>query len=301
MSFLQGYTAAAAGIAALEATRARSLLAAQGDLMARQHAAAQRLDALRQEVFAFAHALRQAREGGRYRQSPAHGVFEAQRWTNWMLLNDVGAAAFPSFEDKAFLLATCEEADRVTREGVAALGSRRAGAVQRLAVLEDLAPYAAEYQAWRTVRAALRRWTPLLFHGLPSLLAYVPLTCGAIFFSLVATAWSTAPGLGAPAHALGALASLAATLCALLALLGPFLRRGIVAWLRRRVGVHGGWINSRITAGEATRVLAGIRAAMARLDPALAARRPGEVLEPERLAALRAEPARLQAVVAGGG
>lgn len=300
MSFLQGYTAAAAGIAAMEATHARSLLAAQHHLLASQHAREQRLAALRQEIFAFANLFRQARESGRYLQEPAHGVFEVQRFVNWMALNGVSAASLSSFQDKAFLLATCEEADRVTLAGVQALGSRRAGAVQRLATLEDLRPYAAEYETWKGGRAALRRWTPLLFHGMSSLLAAFLLLVGALALSAIGADLTT-PAAGLAVTATGLLAILAGLACAALALVGPLLRKALVAGLRRRVGVHGGWIGSRITVGRATDILAGIRARMALLDPALATPgRPWEIIEDERLAALRAEPARLRAVVVAG-
>jgi hypothetical protein len=272
MSFLEGYTAATSTVTALEATRIRALVEAQGRLQYARQQQEELIAHLRNEIFQFASVLNAFLRSSPERRNWAGCVFEAQRFQNWDCLNPTAQATLPTFQDKGFLEQARQTAHQLISEASTALNADEIARIRRLAVLEDLAPFARLYQSWKKVLKAIRAWTPLLFNGIPGigmLFLYVFLLSSVVSWpgGLLQLAAQRMPGLYLLLELLASVFFLLAFVVAATGLLGPFLRKIIAGSLNRSVAPFGGWVTSRATSSRVRAVLQGISHQMSLLDP----------------------------------
>ncbi|MBV9999115.1 MAG: hypothetical protein JO015_08375 [Verrucomicrobia bacterium] len=292
MSFVQGCTGDVSTQVAVEASRTRAVLEARARLSEPERQQNEKLlETLRSEILRFATFFRHAIADDISRHDPAKGVYEAQRFENWLKLNDT--SVLPTFEDKVFLQSTHEAAVQVMRASSTNLPSDQAGMIKRLATLEDAIPIADEYRRWQRVLAVVQRYAAL-FNGLPAvglvlLLAFV---LPVIVFAVAAVL----PRSGLPHPVIGVLTMILSVLglgIALAGLLGPLVRARIMARLHEKLAITEKLVPARITPGQALSVLTSVRQKLAALDPGFATRH--EILPEQMLAPLRAEIAFLQA------
>jgi hypothetical protein len=300
MSLVHGCTGDVSTQIAVEATRARALLEARNRLHEAGQQKEEMLENLRSEILRFATFFRHAAADDISRHDPAGGVHEAQRFDNWMRLNDT--SVLPTFQDKVFLQSTHEAAIQIMRDSSANLPSGKVAAIKRLAVLEDVIPLADEYRRWKQVLAVVRRYG-VLFNGMPAIVFLllcsfvVPAAAAMISLALMAAA----PRAGLPSTAVDVLTLVLIALSlgiALIGFAGPFVRVWIAARLKKKAAINGGFVTSRITSGRVMAALTFIRQKLAALDPDFATQH--EILPERMLASLRDEATFLHTRLAAG-
>jgi hypothetical protein len=253
---------------------------------------------LRSEILRFATFFRHAVADGISHHDPTTGIYEAQRFDNWMKLNNTSVLS--TFQDKVFLQSTHEAAVHVMRDSSANLSPDEVGMIKRLAVVEDAIPMADEYRRWKPVLTVVQRYA-LLFNGMPTIVLVllwafvVPAAMGMIAMALAAVL----PRSGLPHTVVDVVTVTSLVLnlsISLIGFAGPFARASIAVRLNKKVAASERLVTARITSGQATAVLALIRQKLAALDPGFAARH--EILPEQMLAPLHAEVAFLQAKIA---
>ena len=295
MAFVRGCTGDVSTQIAVEASRTRALLEARNRFSEAGRQKEEMLENLRSEILRFATFFRHAVADDISHHDPTVGVYEAQRFGDWMKLNDT--SVLPTFQDKVFLQSTHEAAVHVLRDSSARLPSAEARMIKRLAVLEDAIPMADEYRRWKQVLAGVQRYA-VLFNGVPTIVLVLLCTC--VMPAVVAMAvWALAtvlPRLGLPPAGVNAVMVTLPALClpiALIGLVGPFVRAWIAVRLSEKVTVTECLVTARITPGQVMAILASIRQKLAALDPGFATRH--EILPDRMLTSLRAEAAFLDA------
>jgi hypothetical protein len=298
MAFVQGCTGDVSTQIAVEASRTRALLEARNRLSEARGQKEEMLENLRSEILRFATFFRHAVADDISHHDPTVGVYEAQRFDNWMKLNDT--SVLPTFQDKVFLQSTHEAAVHVMRNSRANLSSDEAGMIKRLAVVEDAIPIADEYRRWKQVLAVVQRYA-VLFNGVPTTLLVllwafvVPAAMAVIALALPAVL----PRSALPPTVVDVLTVTLSVLSlgiALIGFVGPFARARIAVRLSQRIAGTERFVTARITSGRAMAVLVLIRQKLAALDPGFATRH--EILPDQMLTPLRAEAAFLQAKLA---
>lgn len=295
MSFVQGCPGDVSTQVAVEASRTRAVLEACARLSEPGRQPDEKiLETLRSEILRFATFFRHAVADDISRHDPVKGIYEAQRFENWLKLNDT--SVLPTFEDKVFLQSTHEAAVHVLRDSSVNLPSDQAGMIKRLATLEDAIPIADEYRQWKRVLAVVRRYA-VLFNGLPAvaLVLLLGFLLPVIVFALAAVL----PRSGLPHPVIGVLTVTLPVVglgVALVGFLGPLVRAWIVARLGKKVSVTEKLLTARLTPGRVMSVLASIRQKLTALDPGLVSRH--EVLPDQVLASLRVEVPFLQSKLA---
>jgi hypothetical protein len=298
MSFVQGCTGDASTQVAVESSRTRALLEARNRLSETRRQKEEMLENLRSEILRFATFFRHAVADDISHHEPTVGVYEAQRFDNWMKLNDT--SVLPTFQDKVFLQSTHEAAVQVMRDSSANLSSDEAGMIKRLAVLEDAIPMADEYRRWKQVLAVVQRYA-LLFNGMSTIVLVllwafvVPAAMAMIVLALAAVL----PRSDLPPTVVDVVTvalSILSLSIALIGFVGPFARAWIAVRLSEKVAVTERFVTPRITSGRVMTALALIRQKLAALDPGFATRH--EILPEQMLAPLRAEVAFLHAKLA---
>jgi hypothetical protein len=298
MAFVQGCTGDVSTQIAVEASRTRALLEARNRLSEARPQNEEMLENLRSEILRFATFFRHAVADDISHHDPTVGVYEAQRFDNWMKLNDT--SVLPTFQDKVFLQSTHEAAVHVMHDSSANLSPGEAGMIRRLAVLEDAIPMADEYRRWKQVLAVVQRYA-VLFNGMPTIV--LVLLCACVVPAAMAMAAlvlaTVLPRSGLPHTGVDIVTvtlSVLSLCIALIGLVGPFARTWIAVRLSEKVAVTERFVTARITSGQVTAVLALIRQKLAALDPGFATRH--NILPERMLVPLRAEVAFLHAKLA---
>lgn len=299
MPFVRGYTGDASTQIAVDATRTRMLLHARNRFPGAKPQKDEELpEILRSEVLRFATFFRHAAADDISRHDPFAGIYEGQRFENWMKLNDTPVLS--SFQDKVFLQSTHEAAIHVMRDSSANLPPDEVVMIKRLAVVEDVLPMADEYRRWKQVLAVARRYA-VLFNGMPGIL--LALLCALVVPAAMAGVISALrlasppPGLpDAVADALTITLSVVGVASAVMGLAGPFVRASIAAGLRKKLPAIEAFVTSRVTSKRARAALESIHQKVAALDSRFATQR--DIPSDQLLASIRTEAAFLHAKLA---
>lgn len=298
MAFVRGCTADVSTQVAVEASRTRAVLEARGRLSEARRQKEEMPENLRSEILRFATFFRHAVADDVSRHDPIVGVYEAQRFGNWLKLNDT--SVLPTFHDKVLLQSTHEAAVHVMRDSAANLSFAEVSMIKRLAVLEDAIPLADEYRRWKQVLPVLRRYG-VLFNGVPAIILVLLCACvvpAAMAMAVLALA-TVLPRSGLPHTGIDVVMVTLSVLSLCIALIGlvvPLARAWIAVRLSKKVAVTREFVTARITSGQVTAVLAAIRQKLAALDPGFATRHEG--LPEKMLTSLRAQAAFLDAKLA---